>query len=122
MEGGKDSEENRVIIELKYLETPVGKVPTLEFAKSLLKAIQILDDATANIEEKLGKLEEGGLMPKNLEEVQERLNSMESAIKDIQKKLDLEVGEILDKLSALTDAFSELVERVQRIEESLPKD
>ncbi|MCD6536450.1 MAG: hypothetical protein J7K49_05405 [Thaumarchaeota archaeon] len=122
MEEKKENSQERIVIELKYLETPKGRVPTYEFARSLLKAIQILDDVTANIEEKLVKIEERKEMPQNVEELQERLNAVENAIKELEKKIELDLSEILDRLSTLTDAFNELVERVQKLEESLPKD
>ncbi len=118
----KREDQERVVIELKYLETPKGRVPTYEFARNLLKAIEILDDVTANIEEKLVKLEERREMPQSVEELQERLTAMENTIKELEKKIELDLGEILDRLSTLTDAFNELVERVQKLEESIPKD
>ncbi|MCS7132368.1 MAG: hypothetical protein N3F65_02445 [Nitrososphaeria archaeon] len=111
-----------IVIKPEYIETPRGKVPTFEFVYSLSKAISILDEVTANIEEKLERLEERGEVPQNIEEVRERLSAVENAIKELEKKIELDLGEILDRLSALTDAFNELVERVQKLEGSPPKD
>ena len=44
------------------------------------------------------------------------------SLNELEKKIELDLNEILDRLSTLTDAFNELVERVQKLEESLPKD
>lgn len=116
-EGRKDE---KVIIELKYLETPKGKIPTYEFARGILKAIEILDEVTSNLEERLSKVERAGSV--SLDEVKERLTSVEEALKEIENRLELELRDISDKISVLTDAFAELVERIKKLEEALPKD
>ena len=116
-ESGKDE---KVVIELKYLETPKGKIPTYEFARGVLKAIEVLDEVTSNLEERLSKVERSRSM--SLDEIKERLASVEEALKDIENRIELELKDISDKISVLTDAFAELVERVKKLEESLPKD
>lgn len=118
----KEEGREGIVIRPEYIETPRGKVPTFEFVYGLSKAISILDEVMASIEEKLAKLEEAGEMPRGLEELREKLSAVENAIKELEKRVELDLGEILDRLSALTDAFNELLERVQKLEESLPRD
>ena len=109
-----------IVIKPSYIETPKGKIPTYEFVRGLVKAIDILDDAASNLEEKLARIEK--TRAPNLDELRERLSTLEESIKELQERLDFELKDVSDKLSVLTDAFAELVERIKKIEESLPRD
>jgi len=116
---GEPVKDERVVIELKYLETPKGKIPTYEFARAVLKALEVLDEVTSNLEERLNKVERAGSV--SLDEIKERLTSIEEVLKEVQSRLDLEMRDLSDKISVLTDVFADLVERVRRIEESLTR-
>jgi len=108
-----------VVVKPRYLETPKGRIPTYDFALGILKAVKLLDEVTAELEERMSKLEKRGAP--GLEGLEERIALVEEAVKRLEKKLDLDLGEVNDRLSALTDAFSELMERVQKLEELLAK-
>ncbi|HDD66763.1 MAG TPA: hypothetical protein ENG52_03980 [Nitrososphaeria archaeon] len=109
----------KVVVKPRYLETPKGRIPTYDFALGMLKAVKLLDEITAELEEKLSELEKRETP--GLEGLEERVALVEESFKRLEKKLDLELEEINDKLSTLTDAFSELMERVQKLEELLAK-
>ena len=117
-EGGE--EEKVVEIELSYIDTPGGRrVATYESAKSLAEALEVLDEAVAELEGKIGRLERLEGLTKVLEKLLERIVSIEKSILELERSFQTDLGDISDKVSALVDAFGELAERVQRIEDAL---
>lgn len=118
----EEKEEKKVVVKPEYLDTPGGKkVATFDFAMGLAEAIEILDEAEAELEERVNKLERGEGMAKLLEKFEARIAAIEKTLSSMEKNIQTEMGDLADKLSALIDAFHELAERVQRIEEMLFK-
>jgi len=116
----KDEEKVEIEIIPEYLDTPTGKkVATFEFAMSLAKALEVLDEAEASLEERIEKIEKGEHLSKFFEKMEARISVIEKVLSDLEKNIQTEIGDLSDKLSALIDAFHELAERVQRIEELL---
>ena len=113
-------EEEEIEIRPSYLETPGGRrVATYEFAMSLAKAIKIMyEDDLTKLEERVNRLEEAA---KIFQEFESRLSNMEKSLDDLERRLELDLGDISDKLSALIDAFHELAEKVERLEEILAR-
>lgn len=111
--------DESVVVKPRYLETPKGKIPTYDFALSLLKAVKVLDDVTAELEEKVGRLEKSEAL--GLDELKSRLEKVEKILENLEKRLEPDLEDINDKLSTLIDAFDKLVERVQKLEESLSR-
>lgn len=111
--------DESVIVKPRYLETPKGRIPTYDFALSLLKAVKVLDDVTAELEEKVSRLEKSGAS--GLDELKSRLEKVEEVLENLEKMLEPDLEDINDKLSTLIEAFDKLAERVQRLEESLSK-
>jgi len=120
----KERDDMTVSLGLSYIETPRGNIPTYESVRELAKImaedINELIDITSNLEERLSKLEKSG--GAGSEELREKLLALEESVKELREKLELELKDISDKLSVLTDAFAELVERIKKLEENLPKD
>ncbi len=108
-----------VVVKPRYLETPRGRIPTYDFALGILKAVKVLDDATAELEEKVSRLEKSGAP--GLDELKKRLEKVEEVLESLEKRLELDLDDINDKLSTLMDAFDKLVERIQKLEENLSK-
>ena len=113
-------EEGEIEIRRSYLETPGGRrVATYEFAMDLAKAIKIIcEDDLTKLEERVNKLEEAA---KIFQEFESRLSNMEKSLDDLERRLELDLGDISDKLSALIDAFHELAEKVERLEDVLAR-
>jgi len=113
-------EEEEIEIRPSYLETPGGRrVATYEFAMSLAKAIKIMyEDDLTKLEERVNRLEDAA---KIFQEFESRLSNMEKSLDDLERRLELDLGDISDKLSALIDAFHELAEKVERLEEILAR-
>lgn len=113
-------EEEEIEIRPSYLETPGGKrVATYEFVMSLAKAIKIMyEDDLSKLEERVNKLEEAA---KIFQEFESRLSNMEKSLDELERRLELDLGDISDKLSALIDAFHELAEKVERLEDVLAR-
>jgi len=109
-----------VVVKPRYLETPKGKIPTYDFTLGLLRAVKVLDDVTAELEEKVSRLEKSGAP--GLDELKSRLERVEKILENLEKRLEPDLEDINDKLSTLMDAFDKLVERVQKLEESLSRD
>jgi len=117
-----EEEERKVVVRRSYLDTPIGKkVATYDFAESLLEAIKVLDEDLARLEERVNGLEKGGNLAKTLEELDSRLTSMEETLKGLEKSIEVDLADLTDKISALIDAFHELAERVQRLEDAMIK-
>jgi predicted nucleic acid-binding Zn-ribbon protein len=110
------AEDGGIVLKPGYLETPKGKIPTYEFTMGLAKAINILDEAVAELEEKIKGLAPAGTA--ELSDLKARLESAEEGLKSLEKRLELELEDLNDKLMTLTDVVHELAERVQRLEES----
>ena len=113
-------EEEEIEIRTSYLETPGGRrVATYEFAMSLAKAIKIMyEDDLTKLEERVNRLEEAA---KIFQEFESRLSNVEKSLDDLERRLELDLGDISDKLSALIDAFHELAEKVERLEDVLAR-
>ncbi len=108
-----------IILKPKYLETPKGRIPTYDFVMGLAKAIDILDEVVAELEDKVKNLEPAGVP--ELSDLKNRLESVEESLKNLEKRLELELEDFNDKLTTLTDVINELAEKVQRIEGSMSR-
>jgi chromosome segregation ATPase len=111
------AEDGGIVLKPRYLETPKGKIPTYDFAMGLAKAINILDEAVAELEEKIRGMTLASTA--ELSDLKARLESVEEGLKNLEKRLEVELEDLNDKLITLTDVVHELAERVQRLEESV---
>lgn len=93
------SDEEKFEVELKYVETPKGRVTTHETTKEIARAIEIISEEESKLEEKLREIESRNVGS-------EALTSIRDTLENIEK---MEV-EILSRLDALVDAFQELLE------------
>ncbi|MEM2187941.1 MAG: hypothetical protein QXG35_01290 [Nitrososphaerota archaeon] len=111
------AEKGGIVLEPKYLETPKGKIPTYDFVKGLAKALEVLDEAVAELEEKIRNLAPASVS--ELNDLKARLEGVEEGLRSLEKRLELELEDLNDKLTTLTDVVNDLAERVQRLEESI---
>ncbi|MEN2975282.1 MAG: hypothetical protein ABDH32_06890 [Candidatus Caldarchaeales archaeon] len=121
----EEKEPRKFEIEIipEYLDTPSGKkVATFNFAMGVAKALEIIDEAQLELEQRVERLERGENLTKLLERFngfEARIANIEKTLTGLEKNLQNDIEDLSDKLSALIDAFHELAERVQRMEEAL---
>jgi len=115
-----EKDENLVIsIRRRFLETPKGRIPTYDFTLDILEAVKALANVATELGERVDELGKGG--GSGLDELKNRLEKVEEVLEGLEKKLELDLEDINDKLSTLMEAFDKLVERIQRLEESSSK-
>lgn len=111
------TENGSIVLKPRYLETPKGRIPTYDFVMGLVKALDVLDEAIAELEERIRNL--ASTETAELNELRARLDGVEEGLKSLEKKLELELEDLNDKLTTLTDVVNELAERVQKLEENI---
>lgn len=127
MAGESKKEEKRIEIEIipEYLDTPSRKkVATFDFVMNVAKALEVLDEAEAQLEDRIERIERGEHLAKlieRFEKLEVRIAAIEKTLSDLEKNIQTEIGDISDKVSALIDAFHELTEKLQKMED-LSKD
>jgi len=102
------SEEEEFVIDLEYVDTPAGKVASLNTVKKLAEAISIVHEEAEEISSKVQSLE--NKMPST-----DLLNRLESRLAALEKGQD----QILAHIDSLIEAFNSLIET---LEKTLKKD
>jgi len=101
-----EKEENEVIdLTLHYIETPYGKVATLESVKQLADIVRILNEEINNIREDFSKFSKTG--GEDVSSFEERLNRIEKTLEDLVDR----VSTILDALQEQARLIAELKKR-----------
>lgn len=93
------SEEENFEVELKYVETPKGKVTAHDTTKDIARAIEIISEEESKLEEKLKEIESRTISPEVIASIRETLENIE--------KMQVEIHSMLD---ALVEAFQELID------------
>lgn len=97
-------EEEEIVIDLEYIETPKGKVASINTVKKLAEAIKVVHDENEELSQKLKSLE--SKLPS-----EELLNRLDSRLAALEKGQD----QILNHIDSLIEAFNNLVEVLERV-------
>ncbi|MEM0011482.1 MAG: hypothetical protein QXP86_02710 [Nitrososphaerota archaeon] len=97
------SEEEEFVIDLEYVDTPSGKVASLNTVKKLAEAISIVHEEAEKLSTKVLSLE--SKIPSA-----DLLNRLESRLAALEKGQD----QILAHIDSLIEAFNSLIETLEK--------
>lgn len=97
-------EEEEFVIDLEYIETPRGRVASINTVKKLAEAIKMVHDENEELSTKLMSLELK--LPS-----EELLNRLDNRLAALEKGQD----QILSHIDSLIEAFNNLVEVLEKV-------
>lgn len=93
------SNEDVYELELSYVETPRGKVSTLETSRKIAQAIVMIQEENRKMEERIKEMKQMSGTRQDTEELKKELAKIHKELEDVVAQID-----------SLKDAFQELIE------------